>query len=65
MNALDCQKLKKVMIFASCGEEELERLLEGPHKVSTFQPGEMMVRFGPPLPVASARHRGHRGDPHG
>lgn len=48
MNALDCQKLKKVLLFASCGEEELERLLEGPHKVSIFQPGEMMVRFGTP-----------------
>ncbi|MCR4878238.1 MAG: Crp/Fnr family transcriptional regulator [Bacteroidales bacterium] len=45
---MDYQELKQVPIFASCGEAELERLLESPHKVSTFQPGETMVRFGTP-----------------
>lgn len=45
---MDYKELQHVPIFASCGEAELEWLLESPHKVSTFQPGETMVRFGTP-----------------
>ena len=45
---MDYQEIKQVPIFASCGEAELERLLESPHKVSTFKPGETMVRFSTP-----------------
>lgn len=40
--------LNHIPLFASCSEAELKQLLEKPHKVSTHQPGEMLIRFGTP-----------------
>lgn len=40
--------LNRIPLFASCSEAELEQLFEKPHKVSTYQPGEMLIRFGTP-----------------
>ena len=40
--------LNRIPLFASCSEAELEQLFEKPHKVSTYQPGETLIRFGTP-----------------
>ncbi len=48
MNDMDPFKLRQFPLFASCSDADLGWLLERPHKVSVYGPGEMMAASGTP-----------------